>query len=116
MTIPIHPASPRLAAEPHPRQEHTNIEYQLPTVVAQNTDDKPSQVELLGAFCKRILASIPLEKIALLPLLLTDLSLLSIGTTVALMLLRSLTANGKGESLFYVPSSAILPATEALER
>jgi len=116
MTIPIHPASPRLAAEPHPRQEHTHFQDQLPSVVAQNTDDKPSKAEILLAFCKRILASIPLEKIALLPLLLTDLSLLSIGTTVALMLLRSLTATGKEQSLFGVPSSAILPAAEALER
>jgi hypothetical protein len=66
--------------------------------------------EIMLNFCRRILASFPMTKIALIPFLIADVSISSIGATVVLMLLHSFASVGKGQWFSPAPSGEIVPA------
>lgn len=91
------------------------------TTAPQNPEDKadtqppiPRTTTPQAAFglFQQLCSRLPLEKIALIPLLLTDLSLASICTTLAVLLLRFMTPARQQESYFGAPARAILPAAE----
>jgi len=50
------------------------------------------------SFCKQICASFPVMRLTLMLLSITDLSILSMSVTVAMMLLRSTGSIGRGQS------------------
>jgi hypothetical protein len=64
-------------------------------------------------FCHQLCASFPLMQITSMLLSLSDVSILSMSVSVAMMLLRSIETVGRGRSLACDPSGGIIPAATA---
>jgi hypothetical protein len=64
-------------------------------------------------FCHQLCASFPLMQITSMLLSLSDVSILSMSVSVAMMLLRSIESAGRGQSLACEPSGGNIPASSA---
>lgn len=70
--------------------------------------------ERIFSFCRRTFANFPVTKIALIPLLISDVSILSMSTTAVLMLLHFIGTAGREQSPSCAPSGGAIAAARDL--